>query len=160
LHLPPLQKLRIRSEKKGVTMKLVRDVMSRDIRHVPPDTKLTDAARTMKEFDLGMLPIVREERLTGVVTDRDIVVRGLGEGREPMKATVCSVMTREPVCCYEDQPLDEAARLMSDRQIRRLVVLDHDEKIRGVCSLGDVATAASDETAGKTLEKVSEPSTD
>jgi CBS domain-containing protein len=141
-------------------MALVKEIMSTRIRHVPPDTSLSDAARIMSEFDVGVLPIIREDRIVGVVTDRDIVTRAIAEGRNTDTATVCSVMTEDPICCREDQPVEEVAGTMAEKQVRRMFVVDENEKLSGICSLGDISSGAPAETAGDTLEKVTKPSTE
>jgi CBS domain-containing protein len=93
-----------------------------------------------------------------MLTDRDIAVRAVAEGRDPKTARVRDAMTPEVVYCFEDQDIQEAARLMKDKQIRRLVVLDRDKRLAGILSLGDLAVDTGDEKlAGETLERVSEP---
>jgi len=113
----------------------------------------------MKQLDVGPLPVCGEnDRLVGIVTDRDIAVRGVAEACDPKTTTVQQVMTPEVVFCYEDQDVREAARLMQERQIRRLVVLNRDKRLTGILSLGDLAVETGDEhLAGKTVERVSQP---
>jgi CBS domain-containing protein len=112
----------------------------------------------MKELDVGTLPVCGDDdRLVGMVTDRDITVRAVANGRDPKTTLVNDAMSPGVVTCYEDQDIDEAARLMEDRQIRRVVVLDHDQRITGILSLGDLAVSGSSERslAGEILEAVS-----
>jgi CBS domain-containing protein len=137
----------------------VREVMTEGAECVRPSTSLYEAAQKMREFDIGPLPVCgSKDRLVGIVTDRDITVRGVAEGRDPRTTTVQDVMTRDVVYCFEDQDVHEAARLMQDRQVRRLVVLNRDKRLTGILSLGDLAVETGDTTlAGETVERVSLP---
>ena len=119
---------------------------------------MREAAEKMRDLDVGFLPVCDGYRFIGVVTDRDIVVRGLAEGRDPAQA-VADVMSTDVVYCYDDQDVSEAARVMEQHQIRRLLVLDRDKNLAGIVSLGDVVVETTDDAqAGKTLEAISEPS--
>jgi CBS domain-containing protein len=138
----------------------VKDVMTRGAQCVSPDVTLQDAARTMKALDVGPLPVCDHDRLVGMVTDRDIVVRAVAEGRDPRTAKVREAMTEGIAYCYEDDDVSDAARLMRQQQIRRLAVLNRDKRLTGIVSLGDLAVeSGTREVAGKTLERVSQPST-
>ncbi|MFT4090117.1 MAG: CBS domain-containing protein [Asticcacaulis sp.] len=121
----------------------VYDVMCTDFRIVSPDTPLQVAARLMRDYDCGYLPVGENDRLMGAVTDRDIVVRGLGEGLDA-RAAISDVMTDRIVYCYENDDVREAAELMKDQQIRRLAVLNAEKRIVGVVSLGDIARECED----------------
>lgn len=135
-------------------MKL-KDIMSRDVQCVAPDATLSVVAATMKKLDVGALPVCAGDRLIGMITDRDIVIRGLGSGQNET-AAVTNVMTPGLVWSYEDVSVDEAAKLMQERQIRRLPVMNHDKRLVGIVSLGDLAVRAHDDRmSGKTLEVVS-----
>lgn len=135
-------------------MKL-KDIMSKDVQCVAPDASLGAVAIRMRELDVGSLPVCADGRLTGMITDRDIVIRGLANGHG--EATmVANVMTPGVVWCFEDDKVDEAAKLMQDRQIRRLPVLNQDKKLVGIVSLGDLAVRThNDKMSGETLEHVS-----
>jgi CBS domain-containing protein len=113
----------------------------------------------MKELDVGMLPVCGDnDRLVGTLTDRDITIRAVAEGLDPRTALVRDVMTPSVVYCFEDEDVEEAARLMKDNQVRRLVVLNRDKRLVGIVSLGDLAVDTGDEhLAGSALEAVSEP---
>jgi CBS domain-containing protein len=140
-------------------MKL-RDVMTQNVEVIEPDASLREAARKMKSLDVGSLPVCDGQRLVGMVTDRDIVVRAVAEdnGRQLMEYTVQDVMTNKIVYCYEDDDVEEAARLMSEEQIRRLPVLNRDKRLVGIVALGDVAVDAGDITmSGETLKDISKP---
>src|SRR4051794_28840839 len=102
----------------------VREIMTRDVECASPDDTLQKAARKMKELDVGPMPICDHDRVVGMLTDRDITIRAVAEGRDPRSTRVRDVMTQNVVSCYEDDAVEEAARLMQERQIRRLLVLD------------------------------------
>lgn len=137
----------------------VQEVMTHGVECVRPSDSLADAAGKMRELDVGSLPVCGDnDRLVGMITDRDITVRGTAERLPPQLGKVEDVMTPEVVYCFDDQDVTEAADLMKDRQIRRLVVLNHDKRLVGIVSLGDLAVdTGDDELAGNTLEAVSEP---
>ncbi len=137
----------------------VRDVMTAGAECVRPSASLYEAAQMMRDFDVGPLPVCgSKDRLVGIITDRDIAVRGVAEGRDPRTTSVQDVMTPDVVYCFEDQDVHEAARLMQIRQVRRLVVLNRDKRLTGIVSLGDLAVETGDMTlAGETVEQVSLP---
>ena len=135
----------------------VRDVMTRDVELVTPDTSLQDAARKMRDTDTGFLPVGENDRLVGTLTDRDITIRSTAEGQDPKSAKVRDAMTDELVFVLEESEATEAADLMARRQIRRLPVLDQDKRLVGVVSLGDLATRTpDDDVVGQTVQDISE----
>jgi CBS domain-containing protein len=112
----------------------------------------------MKNLDVGPLPVCENDRIVGIITDRDITVRGVCEGCDPKITMVRYVMTPGVVYCFEDQDIQEAAELMREKRIRRLAVLNRNKRLVGIVSLGDLALETGDEhLAWETLEKVSEP---
>jgi len=133
--------------------------MTKGAECVTPSTTLADVARKMKNLDVGSLPVCENDRLVGMLTDRDIVVRAVADGCDTKTITAREVMTPDIVYCFEDQDVQQAARLMEENQIRRLVILNRDERLVGIVSLGDLAVETGDEhLTVKTLEKeVSEP---
>jgi CBS domain-containing protein len=134
----------------------VKEVMSRNVRCVGPDASLREAACAMKDWDVGPLPVCDNDRLAGLLTDRDIAVRAVAEGKDPQSTRVRDVMTPGVVYCFEDDDVQEAARLMEEKQIRRLLVLNPDKRLTGIVSLGDLAVQTGDrDLAGKALEEVS-----
>lgn len=137
---------------------LIKDIMTRGVETVSPQTTLQEAAARMKTLDVGPLPVCDGDRIEGMVTDRDIVVRGIAEGRDPRTTKVSDVMTRDVVTCKESDDVKIAARTMKDKQIRRLLVVDEKQKVSGIVSLGDVAVEGDDKMSGDVLEKVSTPS--
>jgi CBS domain-containing protein len=134
------------------------EAMTPDVISVTADTTLMDAARIMKNLDIGPLPVCLGNRLLGMVTDRDITVRATAEGLDPCQTPVRDVMTPEAVCCHESDDVRAAAQMMQAAQLRRLLVVDEDGLLVGIVSLADIVLHTGDEwLAGKTLEKVSEP---
>jgi CBS domain-containing protein len=135
----------------------IRALMSQYIEVIHPDASLTEAAQKMRQVDVGPLPVCEGERLVGMLTDRDIIVRVVAKGYDPQTTRVREVMTPEVVSCCEDQDVQTAAQLMAARQIRRLPVLDRDQLLVGILSLADLAVYATDaELASEVLQEVSE----
>lgn len=139
-------------------MKTVQDVMTRGVEVLNPHATLKQAAEMMQRFNIGTVPVCDGDRLVGLVTDRDVVVRGIAMGHDPDTSRISSVMTEELETIHPDAGLEEAAELMRDRQIRRLLVVDEDRHLVGIVSLGDLAQEAEERTAAHTLERISEPS--
>lgn len=136
----------------------VKQVMTEGAKFIDPNTSIKDAALQMKEMDVGALPVGENDRLVGMITDRDIAIRSDAEGHDPNSTTVSGVMTKEIVYIFDDQDITEAANLMKSRKIRRLVVLNRDKRLSGMLSLGDLAVDADDERiCGETLKEVSKP---
>jgi len=137
----------------------VKEVMTRGVECTRPGATLQEAAAKMKSLDVGVLPVCGDDdRLAGMITDRDITVRSSAEGESPASIKVADVMTPEVVYCFEDQDVQEAGRLMQERQIRRLAVLNRDKRLVGMISLGDLALESGAKgVAGETLREVSEP---
>jgi CBS domain-containing protein len=136
----------------------IKDIMTPDVQVVSPDATLQEAASLMRGLDIGPLPVCDGDRLVGMLTDRDIVVRSTAAGQDPKATPVRDAMTPEVIFCFEDQDVEDAAEMMRVHQIRRLLVLTHKRNVAGIVSLGDLAVEGSDdEMAGETLEKVSEP---
>jgi len=120
-----------------------------------PTASLIEVAQTMRDQDIGAVPIGENDRLIGMVTDRDIVVRGLAQGKDLSNMTARDVMTEGIVYCYANEDLGDALRIMEDKKIRRLPVLDENKRMVGMLSMGDVSSAASDELAGELASAVS-----
>ncbi len=120
-------------------MTLVRDVMSREPKWIRPETTLCEAARTMRDYDIGFLLVGENDRMVGVVTDRDIAVRAVAEGFHPQSDTVRSVMTPGPYYCYDDQSAAQICENMAFIKVRRLPVVNREKRLVGVVSLGDLA---------------------
>ena len=133
-------------------------VMTRDVRCIDPEATLMEAARMMRDEDIGSIPVVRDGRPIGMLTDRDMVIRALAEGRDCRTTQVRDIMTGEVTCCREDERLEDAAEIMEHRQIRRLLVLDGDDRLCGIVSLGDLAVRTGhDLISEEVLEEVCKP---
>ncbi|MFQ6171606.1 CBS domain-containing protein [Oryzobacter sp. R7] len=137
-------------------MTTARDVMTTEVEMVGEDDTLADAARRMADLDVGSLPICSaDQRLVGVVTDRDIVVRAVAEGRDPSSVAVKEVAQGEAVTIGADDSLEEARAVMADHQVRRLPVIDGD-RVVGIISQADVARASADADTGEVVQRISE----
>jgi CBS domain-containing protein len=134
----------------------VSEVMTRDVQTVRPDQRVQDAASFMLSADAGSIPVTEGDRLIGMITDRDIAVRGVAKGYGP-DTPVRELMTNEIICAREDDDVEDIASKMSSAQIRRLPVIDHDERLCGIVSLGDLSRDADEDSAAEALEGVSEP---
>lgn len=139
-------------------MMTVREVMTPRVATVNTDTTLRDAARQMRNLDVGVLPVQDNDKLVGMVTDRDITIRAVAEGKNPDQVSVREAMTPNLVFCYEDQGLSEVGRIMKERQVRRVVVLNRQDQLVGICSIGDLVVQSGDEQmGGDVLQSVSRP---
>jgi CBS domain-containing protein len=134
---------------------LVREAMSRDVKTVGPDVQIQEAARIMLDQDVGALPVGENDRLVGMITDRDIAVRGVAAGKAP-SARVREVMSGEIRFCFEDEDTAHIARNMADQQIRRLPVVDRNKRLVGIIALADLATAARTGPATAALSGISQ----
>jgi CBS domain-containing protein len=133
----------------------VNQVMSTNVQVARPDDTLRRIAQTMAELDAGVLPVCDAERLIGMITDRDLVVRGLGIGLDPDAARVRDVMSPQVYFCYEEDDLEEVVQSMAEWKVRRLPVLNLDKKLVGIVSLGDIAQDAAPVESGSTLRDIS-----
>jgi CBS domain-containing protein len=136
----------------------VREAMTATARATSPSLSVREAAKLMKEEDVGSLPVVEDGRLVGVLTDRDIVVRAVAEGLDPNTARVGDAASREPIWVAPDQDLDEALRLMARHQVRRLPVVESGTLV-GVVAQADVARSVKEKDAGRLVEEISQPTT-
>jgi CBS domain-containing protein len=134
----------------------IRDAMTPGVRSVSPSDSLTDAAVAMRDEDVGSLPVVEGDRVVGIVTDRDIVVRAVAERADPQALKVGDVSSGDPVTIQPEEDLDEALELMASHRIRRLPVVE-DGRLVGVVAQADVALEAKEKAAGEMLEEISQP---
>src|SRR3954470_16427854 len=134
----------------------VSEAMTADVRVANPEETIQQDARTMASLDAGVLPVGEKDHLIGIITDRDIAIRGVAQGKGPT-AKVREVMTEEVKYCFEDQDLKEVTRNMADIQVRRLPVLNHEKRLVGILSLGDVAISSDGKGAGNALRGISRP---
>jgi CBS domain-containing protein len=132
----------------------VSEAMSSKVKLASPQQTIREAARMMKEIDAGVLPVGDNDRLVGMITDRDIAVRAVAEGKGP-DTPVSDVMSQEVKYCFEDEELDDVAHNMADIQVRRLPVLNREKRLVGMISLGDLAEAEGASPAGEALRGIS-----
>src|SRR5215204_7373421 len=128
----------------------VSEAMTADVRVANPEETIQQAARTMASLDAGVLPVGEKDHLIGMITDRDIAIRGIAQGKGP-KAKVRDVMTEDVKYCFDDQDVEEVARNMADIQVRRLPVINHDKRLVGILSLSDIATSPEAAEAAEAL---------
>jgi len=136
------------------------EIMTREVDVIQPDDSLQSAAKKMRDRDIGFLPVCDGDELMGVLSDRDITIRALAEGMDVSVMLGRDLMTTPAIYCFEDQDVSEAAKIMAENQIRRLVVLSRDDKrLVGVISLGDLARNGTTDISGRVLQRVSAPDT-
>jgi CBS domain-containing protein len=134
----------------------VSEAMSRDVRIAAPDETIRQAAQMMAEIDAGILPVGEDDRLVGMITDRDIAVRAVGAGLGP-DTPIRQVMTKEVMYCMEDDDIEDVAHNMSEIKVRRLPVLNRQKRMVGIVSLGDIALTSGPDPAGEAICGISEP---
>jgi CBS domain-containing protein len=137
-------------------MMKISEVMTTDVETVSADQTAREAAAFMLRADAGSIPVCEGDRVVGMITDRDIAVRGVAEGRGP-DTPVSELMSDGIICAHEDDDVQEVARRMSDEQVRRIPVVDSDERLIGIVSLGDLTRETGGEAAHQALEGVSAP---
>jgi CBS domain-containing protein len=138
-------------------MQTIADIMTRDVQTVSPQDTIQRAAQLMDELNVGAIPVLDGDKLVGMITDRDITVRSVAIGQNPVSTKVADVMSTDVRTCTEDQSVDEVLDTMGDVQIRRIPVLDAQSKVVGIVSLGDVATSNSADV-DRALDEISSPS--
>ncbi len=134
----------------------VKDAMHEGVAWFTPDASVVEIARKMREEDIGSVPIGENDRLVGMVTDRDITCRGVADGKDISSMTAREVMSQEVVYCRSNDEVEDAARIMETRQIRRLPVIDENKRMVGILSLGDIAHAAPQSLSGEVAAAVSD----
>ena len=132
----------------------IRQIMTHNVSVVRANADIAEVARKMRDEDIGSVPVVEDERLIGMVTDRDIVVRVLADDRDSRSITAREAMSPQVLYCFDDQPVEEVLANMAAMQVRRMPVVDRDKRLVGVVSLGDLSKAAAI-AAGGALEKIS-----
>ncbi|MGP0058853.1 MAG: CBS domain-containing protein [Beijerinckiaceae bacterium] len=132
-----------------------KQVMHKGVEWVSPDTPVRKLAKMMQEFDIGAIPIGESDKLVGMVTDRDLCLRALADGKDPDKLTARDVMTAGIIWCRDNEDVEEAADLMERKRVRRLPVIDDNKRMVGILSLGDVSHAAGLKVAGELTKAVS-----
>jgi len=134
---------------------IVKDAMHKGVESATPATSLAEIAEIMTKHDVGAVPIVGEQGLVGIVTDRDIACRAFAKDKQAARLTAGDVMSADPVFCREGESIDDAVHLMEDKQVRRLPVLDDRDRLVGMLSLGDVAHTTSRDMTGEMVRAVS-----
>src|SRR3954447_9777579 len=132
------------------------ELMTKDVELVQPDDTLQTAAKMMADIDTGALPVGENDRLFGMITDRDITIRAVAEGRAPDQTKVRDAMSEHIRFCFEDEDTQEVGRKMSEWAVRRLPVLNRDKRVVGIVSLGDLATGGAQDESRKALEEISD----
>ena len=134
----------------------VREAMHKGVEWVEPGTSVKELAKRMREHDVGAIPVGENDKLIGMVTDRDIVVRACAEGGAPESVTARDVMTKGVVFCRDLEEVEDAVRIMEQKQIRRLPVIDENKRMVGMLALGDISHAVSHEVTGEVAAAVSD----
>jgi CBS domain-containing protein len=134
----------------------VSNCMTKNVKIADPDQTIRDAALAMGRLDAGVLPVGENDRLVGMITDRDIAIRGVAEGKGP-DAKIRDVMSTDVKYCFDDEEIDDVLHNMGELQVRRLPVLSRDKRLVGIVSLGDLATNAETAEAGEALGDISRP---
>lgn len=135
-------------------MTQIRDVMSKDFKFISPETSVQQAAQMMRDLDIGFLPVAENDRMIGMVTDRDIAVRSVAEAQNPSSAPVGEVMTPKTYYCYDDQGVDEICDNMAEIKVRRLPVVNREKRLVGIVSLGDVSQQCHRAKTGDALQEI------
>jgi len=137
-------------------MQTIREVMTRDVRVVSPDQTIREAATAMADGDIGSLPVGEDDRLVGMITDRDIAIRAVAEGRDPT-TSVRDVMTDRIQYCYDDENVQEIARNMAELGVRRLPVVNREKRLVGIVALSNIASCSDNRSKQTLLDGVAQP---
>lgn len=135
-------------------MPQIKDVMTPKCEWIAPEKNASDAAQIMKKNDFGFLPVGENDKLIGMVTDRDITMRVVAEAKDPAATQVRDIMTQKTYYCYDDMDVEDVCNNMGEIQVRRLPVVDRQKKLVGVVSMGDLAQAASRPNVGQTEQQI------
>lgn len=133
----------------------VKDVMHKGVEWISPDTPVADVAKKMREHDVGAIPVGENDRLVGMVTDRDITIRAVAEDKDISKLSVREVMTSGIIYCRDTEDVGDAIRIMESKQIRRLPVIDENKRMVGIVALGDISHGGSRDLAAEVMKAVS-----
>jgi len=136
---------------------LVSEVMTRQVELVGPNDSIQQAAKSMARIDAGVLPVAEGDRLIGMVTDRDIAIRAVGEGRDPARTVVKDIMSPEVRYCFDDDDVADVADNMAEQQVRRLPVVNRNKRLVGIISLADIAREREPRAAGEALQGIARP---
>lgn len=137
----------------------VKEIMTKDVASVNPDDTVESATQLMSQYNVGSIPVCRNQQIVGIITDRDVAIRSAAQGENMKNQKISDIMTTNPVVCDSNTDIKDAARIMSERQIRRLPIVENNALI-GIVSLGDIAVDEKGHNeAGEALSSISEPST-
>ncbi len=136
----------------------VREIMTQDVDIAAPDTPVAEIARRMRDEDIGVVPVGDADHIRGMLTDRDIVIRAVAAGKDLESTSVEQIMSGEAKCCFDDDSIEHAEEIMAENQVHRLPVVDHENHLVGILSLGDLCVRGSQECAGEALKAISQPS--
>jgi CBS domain-containing protein len=136
---------------------LVHEVMTQQVELVGPNDSIQQAAKAMARIDAGILPVAEGDRMIGMITDRDIAVRAVAEGRDPARTLVREVMSPEVRYCFDDDDVADVADNMAEQQVRRLPVVNRDKRLVGIISLADIAREREPRAAGEALQGIARP---
>lgn len=135
----------------------VKEIMSRDVASLNTDDSVEHAAQLMKQYDVGSIPVCRQQKIIGIVTDRDIALRSIADGKNTKQQKVQEIMSSDPVVGSPDMEVDDAARIMSEKQIRRLPIVDNNSLV-GIVALGDISVEPTQQdSAEEALKNISKP---
>ena len=135
----------------------ISDVLSRNVEVISPDSTIREAAQRMRSMDVGALPVCDGTRLLGMITDRDIACRAVADGWDTNHTPVRNAMTPDVEYVFEDDPIERAAQVMQDRQVRRLPVVNREKRLVGILAQADLARAGLDDLTGETVQQISDP---
>lgn len=134
----------------------IKDIMTKEVKYIDPNTTIKEAAHIMRDKDIGALPVGEKDQIIGVITDRDIAIRSIANGSDPQTETVKQIMTPKCLYCFEEDSVEETAKNMAENQIRRLPVMNKEKHLVGIISLADISIKASKQAAGEALQSISQ----
>lgn len=135
-------------------MTQIQDVMNRNFKFMAPDSPISQVAQQMRDNDCGFMPLAENDKIVGMITDRDITIRAIAEGKNPAETQARDVMTAKTYYCYDDQDVEEVCNNMGEIQVRRLPVVNRDKRLVGIVSMGDLAQSASRPNIGQTEQQI------
>lgn len=135
-------------------MTQIKDVMSTNFKWMAPDSPIAKVAQEMRDMDCGFMPLAENDKMIGMITDRDITVRAVAEGKNPAETKARDVMTPKTYYCYDDQNVEEVCDNMGEIQVRRLPVVNRDKRLVGIVSMGDLAQEANRANVGQTEQQI------
>ena len=135
-------------------MTQIKDVMTPNFKFMAPDSPIAQVAQQMRDIDSGFMPLAENDKMVGMITDRDIIIRAIAEGKDPANTPAREIMTAKTYYCYDDQDIEEVCNNMGEIQVRRLPVVNRDKRLVGVVSMGDLAQSASRPNIGQTQQQI------